>query len=162
MAGEFLVAAELNRRRILSAVTYGASKSADVWAFDDVTNRAVRVEVKTTSSNNLYWLVGEKAIVRGGWNPDLFWVLVLLPPPHPTTSQTDDSQRGKSSPRFYVFSSQKMGELMCQEYDRYHASYLKRHKKAFEGSGVWTLLVQDASPYENAWDTLTERVHRSS
>src|SRR5437016_4170869 len=139
MAGEFLVAAELNRRRILSAVTYGASKSADVWAFDDVTNRAVRVEVKTTSSNNLYWLVGEKAIVREGWNPDLFWVLVLLPPPHPTASQTDDSQRGKSSPRFYVFSSREMGELMCQKYDRYHASYLERHKNPFEGSSVWTL-----------------------
>ena len=27
MAGEFLVAAELNRRRILSAVTYGLRKS---------------------------------------------------------------------------------------------------------------------------------------
>ncbi|CAN5593049.1 hypothetical protein BH20ACI3_BH20ACI3_40370 [soil metagenome] len=51
---------------------------------------------------------------------------------------------------------------MCEEYDRYHASYLERHKKAFEGQGVWTLSVQKASLFENAWDELEARVRRSS
>ena len=160
MAGEFLVAAELNRRHILSAVTYGAAKSADVWAFDDVTNRAVRIEVKTTSINKIEWLVGEKAIVRENWNPDMFWVLVLLPPPHPNIWQTTDAQRGQSTPRFFVFSSEDIGKLMCEEYDRYHTSYLERRKTVFAGQAVWTLSVQKASSFENAWDKLEARVRR--
>ncbi len=48
LAGEFLVAAELNRRHILCSVTYGAAKSADVFAFSDDSGRVVRVEVKST------------------------------------------------------------------------------------------------------------------
>ncbi len=164
MAGEFLVAAELNRRRILSAVTYGAAKSADVWAFDDISNRAVRVEVKATSINNREWVVGNKAIVREeDCNPDIFWVLVLLPPPHPVTAQTTDEQRGLHAPRFFVFSSAEMGILMCEEYDRYHAAYLKKHGKKFDDAGaVWNLSLKKASPFENAWDKLEARVRKTS
>lgn len=73
MAGEFLVAAELNRRYLLSAATYGTAKSADVWAFNEDTHRAVRIEVKTTSIENRRWAVGMKALQREGWNPDVFF-----------------------------------------------------------------------------------------
>ena len=163
MAGEFLVAAELNRRRILSAVTYGAAKSADVWAFDDISNRAVRVEVKATGINNQSWLVGNKAIVRENWNPDIFWVLVLLPTPHPITSETTDEKRGLHAPRFFVFSSEEIGKLMCEEYDRYHAAYLKKHGRKFDDEGGrWTLSRKKAAPFENAWGNLESRVRKTS
>jgi hypothetical protein len=48
MARGFAVASELNRRHVLASVTYGASKSADIFALDDDMRRVVRIELKTT------------------------------------------------------------------------------------------------------------------
>jgi len=49
LAGEFAVASELNRRRVLASVTYGASKCADVFALSPDMTRVVRIEVKATN-----------------------------------------------------------------------------------------------------------------
>src|SRR5688500_7510426 len=100
IAGEFHVASELNRRRVHAAVTYGSNKSADGWAFNHRTQRAVRVEVKTTSIRNKKWVVGHKANVRGDWDPDVFWVLVHLPDPIGRSAADDD--RSSHAPRCYV------------------------------------------------------------
>lgn len=159
MAGEFLVAAELNRRHVLSAVTYGTAKSADVWAFNEGTNRAVRLEVKTTSIDNREWAVGKKALIREGWNPNVFWVLVLLPSPHPTTAETTDELRGQHSPRFFVLSSKEVAAPVCSRHDLYRAEYLARNNKEFnDKDGFYKLLLEEALPSENAWAKVEARL----
>ena len=158
MSGEFLVAAELNRRRILSAVTYGAAKSADVWAFDAKSKRAARIEVKTTGEGSKKWVIGEKALVRDAWDRDVFWVLVVLPRPHPSNSQTNDETRGHHSPRFFVFSSEELGRLLSARDDGYRAKYLAKHNTEFIGKGVPNLPIDLALPFENQWDKIESRV----
>ena len=59
LAGEFAVASELNRRRVLSSVTYGAAKSADVFAMNADMTKVVRIEVKTTDKRK--WPIGDRA-----------------------------------------------------------------------------------------------------
>lgn len=59
LTGEFAVASELNRRRILASVTYGASKSFDIFAANRDMTRIVRIEVKTTEKRK--WPIGSKA-----------------------------------------------------------------------------------------------------
>lgn len=49
LAGEFFVAAELQRQGIAAAVTYGNAKNADVVAFSISGDKAVVIEVKSTS-----------------------------------------------------------------------------------------------------------------
>jgi hypothetical protein len=73
LAGEFFVAAELQRRGICAAVTYGNAKSADVVAFSLSGEKAVVIEVKSTSSPK--WVVGG-TIPSASEKP---WVFVYLP-----------------------------------------------------------------------------------
>ena len=132
MAGEFLVAAELNRRHILCAVTYGTAKSADVWAFDSCSNRAARVEVKTTGPGSKKWVVGEKPLTAPA-NPDVFWVLVMLPEPHPR-GVSDDGERGQHAPRFFVLSSQEINRTLGAAAERYKAAFREKHGRASPAS----------------------------
>ena len=55
LAGEFYVAAELQRRGISAAVTYSNAKKADVVAFSSG-SYAVAIEVKSTPGPD--WVVG--------------------------------------------------------------------------------------------------------
>jgi hypothetical protein len=71
LAGEFAVASELNRRRILASVTYGSSKSADVFAMSPDMRRVVRIEVKTTDKGK--WPIGNKAIRVDANSDDVIW-----------------------------------------------------------------------------------------
>jgi hypothetical protein len=48
MAGEYFVAAQLQRLGVSASVTYGNAKRADVVAFSESSDRVVEVEVKTT------------------------------------------------------------------------------------------------------------------
>ena len=48
LAGEYYVAAELQRRGIHASVTYGNAKQTDVVAFCEASTRAVVIEVKAT------------------------------------------------------------------------------------------------------------------
>jgi hypothetical protein len=79
LAGEFAVASELNRRRVLASVTYGASKSADIFATNRDMTQIVRIEVKTTEKGK--WPIGGKATKLTPQSADVLWVLVLLPSP---------------------------------------------------------------------------------
>lgn len=161
MAGEFLVAAELNRRKILSAVTYGAAKSADVWAFDESSKRAVRVEVKTTGQESKKWVIGEKALVKENWDKDDFWVLVLLPSPQPNTATTSNEIRGQHTPRYFVFSSEELGRLLSTGDERNRTAYITRHNTEFTGKVVPNFPVSEALEIENRWDKIENRVRKT-
>ena len=156
MAGEFLVAGELNRRHILCAVTYGSAKSADVWAFDSCSNRAARVEVKTTGPGSKKWVVGEKPLTAPA-NPDVFWVLVMLPQPHPP-AVSEDAERGTHAPRFFVLSSEDMKAVLAAPAERYLAAYRARHGREFTGPGVPQTNLSEVQDFENRWDKIEKRV----
>lgn len=60
MAGEYLVAGELNRRYIVASITFGSSKSADMYAFTPDGGSIARVEVKCTDKTE--WVLSEKIL----------------------------------------------------------------------------------------------------
>jgi len=154
MAGEFLVAAELNRRGIHAAVTYGSSKSADVYAFQMDANRSARIEVKSTPSGSKKWLVGHKATLPENWRPNVFYVLVLLPPPAVRDSAKTNEVRGLHAPRFFVLTSAELGHLLLEEHTRYLEGYRLRHKKEFAAKGVPQLPIKLAEIHEDRWEKI--------
>ena len=156
MAGEFLVAGELNRRRIHAAVTFGSSKRADVFAFAPASDRLARIEVKSTTLGNKKWVLSQKVLDRDNWSAQVFWVLVLLPEPHPATATTSDEIRGSHAPRFFVFTAKEIGEHVTELHDNYVRGFRERHGREFKGPGVLQIPRDDAQAYENKWNKIQE------
>jgi len=93
IAGEFFVAAQLQRLRIPASVTYGNAKKADVVAFSEDGAKAVTIEVKSTSQPK--WIIGSYIPTQGN-NP---WVLVYIPPD------------AASSPAYYIMTQNEIREI---------------------------------------------------
>lgn len=149
IAGEFYVAAELNRRGIYASVTYGAAKNADVLAFDRQSRQTAVIEVKTTASPNKKWLTGGQSIDKDSVHPQLFWVLVLLPGEGNT----------ESSPRYFVFTSKELVEKVAETHRVYSQQYHSRPGVPFQDSkGVYSLTLDDAEAMqaEQQWEKITE------
>ena len=160
LAGEFAVASELNRRRVLASVTYGASKSADIFATNRDMTRIVRIEVKTTEKAK--WPIGEKATKVTPQSADVLWVFVLLPSPL-SGSATDDAQRGAHAPRFFVLSAQELFAAYKEGADRFLTSYQARHGKPFdESQGVPNVRLQQVESFEGQWEKIVLRLEESS
>lgn len=157
IASEFLAAAELNRRKIHAAVTYGSAKSADVWAFNHATKRAVRVEVKTTALHNRKWVVGHKASVGEACDPDVFWILVHLPVPIRDGGAVEEL--GAHAPRFYVLSSLEIARILAAKDEQYRAQFVARnHREPPLDKGVPNVLFDDVRGFAEAWDKLASRL----
>ena len=154
MAGEFLVAAELNRRGFQAAVTFGSAKRADVYALDSESDRLARIEVKSTREGSRKWVLGQRVLDRKTWSENVFWVLVKLPDPHPPTADTTDEIRGRHAARFYVFTSKEIGEHVQGLHEEYVRRFRERNGREFEGPGVLQLPTSDAQESENRWDKL--------
>jgi len=145
MAGEFAVASELNRRRILASVTYGASKAADIFALDDDMRRVVRIEVKTTDKKK--WVLGKN--VAAPPSADVFWVLVQLPLPG-------------QPPRFFVLSGQEIYDIWRKDADEYGRKYEVKRGYKFEGLGVPNVKLDTrVLAFEGKWDKITSRLHEA-
>ncbi len=138
MAGEFVVASELNRRKILTSVTYGNSKAADVFALGDA-GTYVRIEVKTTS--RLKWPIGEKATHPEKFGKDVFWVLVYMPEPG-------------NAPRFFVLTPQELYDVWHAAATKYEASFVAKHGHDYDGVGVPNVRQDDVLTFEGAWDKI--------
>jgi len=138
MAGEFAVASELNRRKVLTSVTYGNSKAADVFALGD-SGIYVRIEVKTTSRSK--WPIGEKATHPEKLGKDVFWVLVHMPEPG-------------SAPRFFVLTPQELYKVWFAAASKYEASFVAKHGHGYDGVGVPNVRLADVCAFEGAWDKI--------
>src|SRR5208282_950778 len=120
LAGEFAVASELNRRRVLASVTYGASNSADVFALSPDITRVVRIEVKATNpKKKTRGLIGEKGTRPKGVPADFLWVFVLFPNTLDCTS-IDQVHREAQVPRFFVLSRSEVYQAWKKELDDYN------------------------------------------
>ncbi|MGH8614037.1 MAG: hypothetical protein ACREYF_18920 [Gammaproteobacteria bacterium] len=157
MAGEFAVASELNRRRVLASVTYGSSKSADIFAMNPDMTKIVRIEVKTTDKQK--WPIGEKATRVESQSADVFWVLVHLPTP--SQGALDEGLRGAQAPRFFVLSAREIYEVWRKEADRYLEGYRARHGRTFDGVGVPNVTLGGVLDAEGKWDKITSRLKQS-
>ncbi len=144
IAGEFYVAAELNRRGIYASVTYGAAKNADVLAFDQESRQTAVIEVKTTA-----WVTGQHSINESNKHSHTFWVLTLLP----------DVKETQGSPRFFVFTSKELVEKVSESHRLYSEGYQKKHGVPFEDSkGVYSLSLEEAESMdaEGKWAKIQE------
>jgi len=156
LAGEFLVAAELNRRHILCSVTYGASKSADVFAFSDDSGRVVRVEVKSTDKmlgDRTTWPIGQRGMTAGSTMH--IWVFVLLP--DPLEKQTDDdSERGRHAPRFFVLTGAEVQILGEEDHEEYSRKYQAKHGVPYPiEKGVPQIRLVKIIEHEAAWNKIS-------
>ena len=155
LAGEFLVAAELNRRHILCSVTYGASKSADVFAFSDDSGRVVRIEVKSTDKmrgGKAHWPIGKRGMEAGSTGH--VWVFVLLP--EPLTKQTnDDCELGRHAPRFFVLTGTEVQRLAEEDHEEYSRKYQERHGEPYPvEKGVPQIRLDRIQEHEAAWSKI--------
>lgn len=141
LAGEFFVAAELQRRGVTAAVTYGNAKSADVVAFSASGERAVVIEVKSTSQPK--WVVGG-AVPPATVKP---WVFVYLP--------KDQTQ----APCYYVLTQSDLESILGPLNAEYRRKF--KEKRGFEYGdrrGVENLTRKQAEPFLNAWEKIIDQV----
>jgi hypothetical protein len=141
LAGEFLVAGHLNRLQVEASITYGNSKSADIFAFCSIKQRVARIEVKTTDKKR--WPVGARAICEDSAQMGVFWVLVRLP-------------KDQSAPEYYVFSGREIVDLTSRLDGEYKARYKKKHGVPYKGAGLPALNLAHVVEYKDKWQTLLD------
>lgn len=157
LAGEFAVASELNRRRVLASVTCGASKCADVFALTPDMPRVVRIEVKATNpKKKTRWLIGERG-TRPNAAAGVFWAFVLFPEA-PDGLAADHAQRGAHAPRFFVLSQNEVYEAFTKESDNYNQRRKDRGKEPFQGLGVPGVRIADIELHEGKWQEITSHL----
>jgi hypothetical protein len=143
LAGEFYVAAELQRRGIAAAVTYGNAKKADVVAFSGG-SRAVAVEVKSTPTSR--WVVG--GVVPPPSSAP--WVFVRVP------------SESTEPPAFFVLTQSELHEILHPVDVAYRKNYLAKHKEEYgDRPGVVSLSVAQAEPFRNRWTTIVDLVRKA-
>jgi len=139
LAGEFLVAGELNRRRLAASITYGPSKSADIYVFSRTGDKLAKVEVKTTEKSR--WPVGHRAMLEENEKLGVFWVLVKL---------ADDANL---APEYHIFSGAEIAELTRYHYKEYMDGYKLRHGHDYDVSkgDVPNLKYTQVSDHRGGW-----------
>lgn len=153
LAGEFLVAAELNRRHILCSVTYGAAKSADVFAFDENSGRVLRIEVKSTDKVRGEWPVGTRGMKAG--SSGHIWVFVLLPCTLEKKAN-DDCERGKHAPRSFVLTGPEVQRFAEELEDKYNRGYLGKHGVPPRPENRFPLIrLKEVVEHEAAWSKIS-------
>lgn len=141
MAGEFFVAAELQRRGFSAAVTYGNAKRADVVASSRSGDKALVIEVKATSQPQ--WVVGGRLPDASPSRPKP-WVFVYLP--------IDP----KDSPSYYIILQSELREALTPEDTRYRQRYKERHGEEYgDRAGVVNFFKSGAGDYLGKWETIT-------
>jgi hypothetical protein len=156
ISGEFAVASELNRRQCLASVTYGASKSADVFALSRDFDKVIRIEVKSTDKKK--WVIGKHAIKPAGDRSGVIWVLVQFPSPH-SGAPRNEVDRGMHAPRFFILTARELYEAWRQESEPYRASYRRKYNREFdETQGVQNVTLGAVERFEGLWDTIISAV----
>ena len=137
LAGEFFVAAELQRRGVAAAVTYGNAKKADVVAYSASGEKVVVVEVKSTSQKK--WVVGGRLPVAS----DKPWVFVHLP--------TDETQ----APCYYVLTQSEIRNILGPVEDEYYRKFKEKHGVEYgDRRGVVNLTRTQAEEHLDAWEKI--------
>lgn len=144
LAGEFYVAAELQRRGIAAAVTYGNAKKADVVAFSSG-RYAVAIEVKSTPGQR--WVVGG-SVPQPSRDP---WVFVHIP------------ADALDPPSFFVFTQKQLFGVLHPVDVEYRRKYRVKHGQEYgDRRGVVNLSRQEAEPFKDRWETIIDLLQAAS
>ena len=145
LAGEFFVAAELQRRDVMASVTYGNAKKADVVAFSPKNSTALVIEVKSTSKKS--WVVGNK-------NPEPtedVWVLVHIPADqHQTT-------------RYFILTAREIHDILEPGEQDYLLRFFARNGYESTKPGATSIRLNQVDgtkteSCEDKWDKILYRV----
>lgn len=145
LAGEFFVAAELQRRGVIASVTYGNAKKAEVVAFSSNISNTLVIEVKSAAAEK--WVVGNK-------NPEPsedLWVLVHIP--------EDQVQ----PTRYFILTSRDILDLLEPEELENRRKFYARNGHESTGVGVYSVRLnqvngQQIESFEDKSDTILSRV----
>jgi hypothetical protein len=144
MAGEFFVAAQLQRLGLLASITYGNAKSADVVVFKDGSDRVVVIEVKTTKQPQ--WTFGGR-ISTESKKP---WVFVQLP---------EDCDQ---PPKFFVLTQSELFAILAPLDEEWCAGFKAKHGREFDEkswvTNISSKLLQD-NGHENKWGAIIDQLH---
>lgn len=141
LADEFYVAAELQRRGISAAVTYGNAKSADVVAFSTTGENVVVIEVKSTSQTK--WVVGGK-VPCPTTKP---WVFVHMPL-EPTVP-----------PSFFIVLQSGLHDILAPIGIEYRRKFKEKHGVEYgDRPRVENLTKQQAAPFKDAWSKIVDQL----
>ena len=137
MAGEYLVAAQLQRYEIASSVTYGNAKSADVIAFYPDLERVAIIEVKTSSRGQ--WIIGNRVPEPS----DRLWVFVHLP------------ENPVEPPEFFILTQAEIHKELKPGEEAYMKRYKEKHGEEYGNRrGVTTMKKKQALKYKDRWETI--------
>lgn len=146
MAGEFFVAAQMQRLGISATVTYGNAKRADVIAVNRETGRAVTIEVKSTNKNR--WPVGNRVPIPSQ-QP---WAFVYVP---------DEMTH---SPEFYILLQSELHQLLAPSEAEYLAKYQAKHGRAYgdKTPGVAAVKLDQLAPFKDNWAAILTLLNLTS
>jgi hypothetical protein len=131
LSGEYGVCSELAKRNILSSLTYGNHKAADVIVINPDTRQSLVVEVKTTRSNRILTGFFQKYTTPDSPHPD-FWIIVHI----------DENNLSN----YYILSHLEMAEIQMKRNGMSEWKHLK---------GVDNILLKDINLFYNDWDKIT-------
>ena len=138
IAGEFFVAAQLQRLGVSASVTYGNAKRADVVAVSRSVGRAVAIEVKTSSRSR--WPVGSR-VPPASPQP---WVFVHFPiePTEP--------------PEFFVLLQSQLHAILAPAEAQYFARFKEKHGKEYgeKTPGVVSATKAELSSFKDNWQCI--------
>ena len=141
MAGEFFVAAQLQRLGTAASVTYGNAKRADVVALSRSNAQAVVIEVKTSSSGS--WPIGSRVPQPSSQ----IWVFVHLP------------SSSIEAPEYYVVVQSDLHSLFAPSEQAYLARYKAKHGTEYgDKPGVAKATRNGLVAYKDNWHTILSRL----
>jgi hypothetical protein len=142
MCGEYYVAAELHRRGIPASITYGNAKKADVVATSEDGEKAVSIEVKTTSQPK--WVVGQYVPEPS----DKIWIFVHVP---------SDSTY---FPSFYVLTQAEIHAILKPLDEEYRRRFKQKNGVEYgDKPGVCSLKRSQLADLDADWDKITSRLN---
>ena len=151
LGGEYRVCSELNLRGMFATVTYGNRKGADVYVISDGTDRALKVEVKTSQGKNFVTGITQKGLDGNPPHAPDFWVLFSI-----QTNRDDTFVE-----RFFVLAHREICEVQKTRNERYALGYRARHGKLPDFStGVDNVTVNDVIEHEGKWLKIKARLER--
>jgi hypothetical protein len=138
LAGEYFVTAELQRRGVHASITYGNAKKADVIAFRESLEIAVKIEVKSTGQDR--WLIGPSIPPQS----DDLWVFVHIP--------TELS----SPPSYFILTQTELHSVLTPLEKSGQDKYREKHGRPFAGKSVMKFWLKQAQPYREKWETISK------
>jgi hypothetical protein len=141
MAGEFFVAAQLQRLGVAASVTYGNAKRADVIAISKLSNQAVIVEVKTSSAGS--WPIGNRVPAPSSQ----IWVFVHLP------------SNPADAPEYFVIDQTSLHALLAPKEKAYLDRYQAKHGVPYgDKPGVAKATRKDLLGHKDNWKIILDRL----